>query len=244
VTPPAPDPDAGPFRTVIFDFYGTLGHATHWLGVDAVLAEHGYQLPDAVRERWWFESEHDGLDHLEHSVDQDAYERWQRNRLLGMLAECDVHPGEYESIVGKLRSGKSTRVLEPYPESAPVLAELRARGIQIAVCSNWDWDLAEAVDEIGLAGAVDVLVSSAWAGARKPHPRIFEHTLARTGADPAKTLFVGDTWGPDVIGPSALGMTPLYLMRVDHWPDPTAPEEPAAEARCANDLTAVLELTA
>ncbi len=242
MTPPPPLPGA-PFTTVIFDFYGTLGHATHWLGVDAVLAEHGYVVPEAVRNRWWFESEHDGLDHEEHSADEDSYDQWQRNRMLGMLSECDVHPGEYEVIVDKLRSGKSTRVLEAYPESAPVLAELRSRGVQLAVCSNWDWDLAEAIDEVGLTGATDVVVSSAWAGARKPNPRIFEHTLAKTGADPARTLFVGDTWGPDVIGPRAFGMTPLYLLRVDHWNDPTAPVDPAAEALCANDLTAVLPLT-
>jgi putative hydrolase of the HAD superfamily len=240
----APPPDRpGPFRTVVFDFYGTLGHATHWLGIDAVLADHGYELPEEVRTRWWFENEHDGLLHEEHSTDEAAYERWRRDRILGMLAECDVHPGEYEVIVERLRSGKSTRVLEPYAEAASVLAELRARGVQLAVCSNWDWDLAEAVDEVGLTGATDVLVSSAWAGARKPHPLIFEHTLAKTGADPQRTLFVGDTWGPDVVGPRALGMTPLYLLRVDHWPDPTAPDDPTAETMCAPDLTAVLELT-
>jgi hypothetical protein len=38
-------------------------------------------------------------------------------------------------------------------------------------------------------------------------------------------------------------MTPVYLLLVDHLPDPTAPDEPAAEAHCANDLYAVLELT-
>lgn len=231
------------YRTAVFDFYGTLGHATNWLSIDTVLDEHGYELPEAVRNRWWFESEIEGLDHGEHSADQAAYERWQRTRLLGMLAECDVHPGEYEAIVDKLRGGKSTRVLEPYPESAAVLAELRARGVQIAVCSNWDWDLSEAIAEVGLTDAVDVVVSSAWAGARKPHPRIYEHTLALAGADPAHSLFVGDTWGPDVVGPRAFGMTPVYLLRVDHWPDPTAPPEPAAEALCANDLTVVLTLT-
>ncbi|MFM8304566.1 MAG: HAD family hydrolase, partial [Actinomycetota bacterium] len=85
------------------------------------------------------------------------------------------------------------------------------------------------------------VVGLGWAG--KPHPRIYEHTLARTSADPEQTLFVGDTWGPDVVGPQAFGMTPLYLLRVDHWPDPTAPDEPAAEALCATDLTAVLSLT-
>jgi putative hydrolase of the HAD superfamily len=238
---PAPDAPSA-FDTVIFDFYGTLGHATQWLSLDVVLAEHGVELPDDVRQRWWFESEHDGLEHREHSHTEDAYAQWQRNRMLGMLAECDVHPGEYEAILDKLRTGKSTRVLEAYPEAAEVLAELRRRGRRLAVCSNWDWDLAEAVAEIGLANATDLLVSSAWAGARKPHPLIFEHTLGKLGADPARTLFVGDTWGPDVVGPRAVGMTPLYLLRVDHWPDPTCPEAPAAEAHCANDLRAVLEL--
>ena len=83
------------FDTVIFDFYGTLGHATQWLSLDAVLAEHGYEFPEDVRRRWWFESEQDGIDHREHSHSEDAYAQWQRNRMLGMLAECDVHPGEY-----------------------------------------------------------------------------------------------------------------------------------------------------
>ena len=241
--PPLPQPEPGSFDTVIFDFYGTLGHATQWMSIDNVLSDHGYELPDNVRRRWWFEMEDDGLDHREHSADEDAYAAWQRGRLLGMLGECDVHPGEYEVIVDKLRAGKSTRILEAYPESAEVLSALRARGLRLAVCSNWDWDRAEAIDEVGLTGATDMLVSSAWAGARKPHPFIFEYTLAQIGADPAHTLFVGDTWGPDVVGPRAAGMTPLYLLRVDHWPDPTSPEEPAAEAYCANDLRATLELT-
>lgn len=240
---PSALPAPGSFDTVIFDFYGTLGHSTQWMSLDTVLAEHGYEFPDDVRRRWWFESEHDGMDHREHSTDADAYAAWQRARMLGMLGECDVHPREYEVIMEKLRAGKSTRILEAYPESADVLGQLRARGLRLAVCSNWDWDLAEAIDEVELTGATDLLVSSAWAGARKPHPFIFEYTLAELGADPERTLFVGDTWGPDVVGPQAAGMASLYLLRVDHWPDPTSPEEPAAETYCANDLRATLELT-
>jgi putative hydrolase of the HAD superfamily len=140
-----------------------------------------------------------------------------------------------------------------------VLARLRAGGHRLAVCSNWDWDLAEAMDEAGLGGAVDVMVSSAWAGARKPHPRIYRYTLLRLsegGITPRndQVLFVGDTWGPDVEGPLAMGMTPLYLERPDHWPDPSAPDgrtlaqheppEPAAwsNVRRARDLTAVFDV--
>lgn len=213
-----------PVRAVLFDFYGTLAEATHWVSADDVLADHGYELPPKTRDRW-FNDGIDGIEHLEHSRSRDHYVAWQRERLLGMLAETDVHPGEYEIILQKLRDGAESRVLEAYPEVPGVLVELRARGLQLGICSNWDWDLAQAVDEVGLGDLVDVQVSSAWAGARKPHPRIFTDALTKLGADPGETAFVGDTWGPDVAGPRALGMTPLYVSRDGHWPDPTAPEE-------------------
>ena len=100
-----------------------------------------------------------------------------------------------------------------------MLRELRDRGLTLAICSNWDWDLEPAVAETGLDGWFDTLVSSAWAGARKPHPRIYRYLLDQTGLDPAEILFVGDTWGPDVVGPLAAGMTPAYLERDGHWPD-------------------------
>ena len=137
----------------------------------------------------------------------------------------------------------------PYAEVAEVLAALRERGVRTAICSNWDWDLAEAVEEAGLSGTVDVVVSSAWAGARKPHPRIFEHTLDRARRrGGATSLFVGDTWGPDVVGPLAMGMTPVYLRRDGHWPDDTAPSEPGVEgvtdrARPAHPARASCEAT-
>ncbi len=227
---------------VIFDFYGTLARATEWLSIDVVLAEHGYELPDDVRDRWWNDGI-DGIEHLEHSHSRDHYVAWQHQRLLGMLSETDVHPGEYEAILERMRHGTEARVLEAYPEVLGVLETLRDRGVASAVCSNWDWDLLEAIEEVGLAGQVDTVVSSAWAGARKPHPRIFEQTLAKVGATAAEVVFVGDSWGPDVVGPRATGMRPLYLQRVDHWPDPGAPPAPAVEGVTVGaDLTAVLDL--
>ena len=227
---------------VLFDFYGTLAQATHWMSVDVVLAEHGYELPDDVRDRWWNEGV-DGVEHLEHSESREHYQAWQRERLLGMLAEVDVHPGEYEEILAKLGEGTASRVLEAFPEVPGVLDRLRERGLALAVCSNWDWELMDALEEVGLAGGFDVIVSSAWAGARKPHPRIFEHTLTKLGVAAGAAVFVGDTWGPDVVGPRAMGMTALYLRREDRWPDDAAPADPAGSGvPVGSDLTAVLSL--
>ncbi|MFL6241423.1 MAG: HAD family hydrolase [Acidimicrobiia bacterium] len=228
-------------KAVLLDYYGTLAHATDWISADDVLAEHGYELPLETRDRW-FNDGIDGIEHLEHSLSRDHYTAWQRERLLGMLAETDVHPGEYEMILQKLRDGAASRVLEAYPEARGVLAELQARGLRLAICSNWDWDLNRAVDEVGLADLVDVQVSSAWAGARKPHPRIFEDTLTKLGVEAGRCVFVGDTWGPDVAGPRAMGMTPLYLSREGHWPDPTVPGDPDPEGVVViPDLRGVLD---
>jgi putative hydrolase of the HAD superfamily len=227
---------------VLLDFYGTVARATHWVSIDEVLAEHGYELPPDALHRWWNEGV-DGIEHLEHSQSRDHYVAWQQERLLAMLAESDVHPGEYEMIVEKLRTGSSQRVLEAYPEVPGALRELRARGLRLAICSNWDWDLAEAIDEVELTDLVDVQVSSAWAGARKPHPRIFRYTLDKLGVSADDALYVGDTWGPDVEGPRAIGMTPAYLSREGHWPDPGAPEETDGHGvAVVGDLRGVLEL--
>jgi putative hydrolase of the HAD superfamily len=227
---------------VLFDFYGTLARATRWTSIDVLLAERGYELPAAVHDRWWNQGI-DGIEHLEPSRNRETYQAWQHERLLGMLAETDVHPREYEEILEQLRRGNEGRVLEAYPEVPAVLEALGRRGVALGVCSNWDWDLDQALVEVGLGTQFDVVVSSAWAGARKPHPRIFDHTLGKLGVDPTEVVFVGDTWGPDVVGPQALGMTPLYLRRRDHWPDDTAPADPGSVGvAVAVDLNPILEL--
>lgn len=68
-----------------------------------------------------------------------------------------------------------------------------------------------------------MVVSSAWVGARKPHPRIYALTLRELGVAPGETVFVGDTWTCDVVGPLAAGMHPVYLRRTHLGVDATRP---------------------
>ena len=223
---------------VLLDFYGTLARATRWVSADEVLTEHGYTLTDEHR-AIYFADGLDGVEHDKHSQSRDHYLAWQRERTLAMLAASDVHPGEYDVIIDKLHAGAANRQLEAYDEVPDVLATLRDRGIGIVICSNWDWDLREAVAESGLTDAVDAMVSSAWVGARKPHPRIFTAALAEAGGVPhEEVLFVGDTWGPDVEGPLAVGLRPLYLRRDGHGPDGTAPNE-LRDVEVAADISVI-----
>ncbi len=229
-------------KGVLLDFYGTLARATRWAGPDEVLSDHGYTLNHDAR-AIYFSDGVDGVEHDEHSKSRDHYVAWQRERALAMLAAADVHPGEYEAILEKLHQGTANRAMEAYDEVPGVLTALRDRGLRIFICSNWDWDLREAVEESGLTDLVDGMVSSAWVGVRKPHPRIYAETLAEARLEPGACLFAGDTWGADVEGPLAAGLRPIYLRRDGHWPDHTrAAEDPIrSDVPVTKDLQGVLD---
>lgn len=238
-----------PVRGVVFDFYGTLARAVTWGEThEEVFARHGLQEAGA---RWgsrWVGGAVDGTVHTEHSTSREAYVAWEKERLRQRARDCGVGEDELEGLVSDLYRATKTFTLAPYDDVAPALAELRARGLVLAVCSNWDWDLDQAVASVGLDSLLDEVVTSARAGARKPNRRIFDHTLGRCRLAPDEALFVGDTWGPDVEGPRAAGMRAVHLYREDRsgraeevGATARAPSLPDGVARAA-DLKAVLEL--
>jgi len=212
-------------KAVIFDFYGTLAETPSWgPSWEELLAELGYSLPPDVRDRWWNDGI-DGTEHDEHSVSRDTYVAWQQGRVRRMLSECGVPASGRDVLMARVREIGAHRRMTAYEEAASVLAALRARGVVLAICSNWDWDLHEAIEACGLGGAVDVVASSAWIGARKPHPRVYAHMLRELGLAADDTVFVGDTWSCDVEGPRSAGMRAVYVRRPHFSDDATAPAD-------------------
>lgn len=229
-------------KAVLFDFYNTLAETTNFgPSWEELVAELGYDLPPGVRERWWNDGI-DGTEHDQHSVSRDHYVAWQRARTQSMLGECGVPETAHDHFIERVREISAHNRIDAYAETADVLRELRARGVALAICSNWDWDLREAIESAGLTGAVDVVVSSAWVGARKPHDRIYTHTLDMLGVAPEDALFVGDTWTCDVEGPRAAGMQAVYLRRTHLGHDHTAPEpeQRPRDVHHAEDLRSVV----
>jgi putative hydrolase of the HAD superfamily len=90
---------------------------------------------------------------------------------------------------------------EPLPGVLDTIARLRAHGLALAVVSNWDETLPERLEEFD----VDVVVSSAEAGASKPDPAVFRLALERLGVRPERALHVGDS-PADEEGARAAGM--------------------------------------
>jgi putative hydrolase of the HAD superfamily len=98
--------------------------------------------------------------------------------------------------------------LEPNRPMIDFMRDLRGRGLRTALCTNnvreweplWRSKLPE-LDEI-----FEVVVDSAFVGARKPEPEIYELTLERIGAAADESVFVDDL-EPNCEAARALGMT-------------------------------------
>jgi epoxide hydrolase-like predicted phosphatase len=83
--------------------------------------------------------------------------------------------------------------LQPNEAMIELMGELQAQGLRMAMLTNnvreWEprWRAMLPVDEI-----FETIVDSAFVGARKPEPRIYELTVERLGLPPGACLLVDD----------------------------------------------------
>jgi HAD superfamily hydrolase (TIGR01509 family) len=97
------------------------------------------------------------------------------------------------------------------------VAELRARGVPVAVVSNSEGQLQTLFDNLGLGDAFDCVVDSHHVGVEKPDPRIFAPVLAHFGVAAADALHLGDTFATDVVGARAAGMRVALVDPFAHY---------------------------
>ena len=106
---------------------------------------------------------------------------------------------------------------ELYEDVLPVLDELRAAALRIAVVSNGIRDLTEFVAHHSLD--VDVIVDSRSHGRVKPHPTIFQAALDALEVAPGDAVMVGDSLEEDIEGARALGMRAILVDREERHPE-------------------------
>lgn len=157
----------------------------------------------------------EGLDHSEWSGSRHAYCGWAAETLAS-LGQPSAGPGvgldtELAPRVVPALEQLHQAPMVALPDAADCLAMLKAAGFTIALCSNWGWDLAADLAGTGLMGSIDVLVTSAQAGYRKPHPRIYQTALDLAGCTAADAVFVGDSLRADALGPQRVGIRSVLL---------------------------------
>jgi putative hydrolase of the HAD superfamily len=107
-----------------------------------------------------------------------------------------------------------------YPETRPVLSQLKDEGFELGIISNFDSRLFPVLRGLGIENLFDTVTISSLAHAAKPAPRIFEVALEKHAVDPAEAAHVGDSFRDDVQGAAKTGMTGILLDRTSKAPAP------------------------
>jgi putative hydrolase of the HAD superfamily len=198
-------------RAVIFDWGGTL---TPWHSIDhdelwlSVCAAH-YPAGDAAAVAAAARAAETELWRLAESTQQSATLDTVFARA-GFIASAGFLASYY-------RAWDAHTLTDP--DAAPLLRELRRRGIRIGVLSNTMWPRA-AHEQIFLRDEILDLIDGAvytseipWV---KPHPEAFRAVMRAIGVtDPGDCVFVGDRPYDDVHGAKTAGMRAVLVPHSD-----------------------------
>jgi putative hydrolase of the HAD superfamily len=142
----------------------------------------------------------------------DAHERawWYTivRQALGATARGPAFDACFEELYAHYATAAAWRVL---PGVHGVLANLRARGLRLAVVSNFDGRLGPLLDGLGLRPLVDAVIVSSRAGSAKPDPAIFGAALAALDVGAGETLHAGDEPLEDALGAHGAGLRAVLV---------------------------------
>ncbi len=156
------------------------------------------------------------------SEDPEARERVDRAWWRDLVRRCLIGAGAelrdseasfdacFEALFLHYGTAEPWRV---YTGTLDVLKRWRDEGRQRVVLSNFDRRLPAVMDALELTTAVDHILYSSVLGASKPDPRAFARALEIVGADPARTVHVGDDARTDGRGAATAGLRFLHLRR-------------------------------
>lgn len=218
-------------RAVIFDVGNTLLHVDY-VHVAGVLRALGHAVePDAVRG-----AEYAAKAALDRALAPDVVPEPSVQALL--WRQPDGRPSYFATMIAALgvaapavlpalaaleadnRVRSLWRVVEP--GTAAVLAELRRRGLTLAVISNSDGRIEADLIASGLGEHFAFVLDSAVVGVEKPDAAIFTMALARLGVAPEAAVYIGDVYAIDVLGARRAGIEAVLmdpLGRYDAPPD-------------------------
>ena len=115
---------------------------------------------------------------------------------------------------------------EMYDDVAPVLEQLRTRGVIVGAISNSHRSLDAFCEHFSLRNFITVSISGAEHGYMKPHRSIFEKALDRAKVRAEEAMMVGDSFKHDIEGALNAGWRAVLLRRSGEVPYALPPNLP------------------
>jgi putative hydrolase of the HAD superfamily len=212
-------------KAVTFDLWGTLMMEVS-RGTRRTRLERIRRIDEILREEQSIVGPEE-INRAYDAVGERLVELWATLRDIGARAQVDLlldilqvsEQSRSDLLMARLVDAYTLPVLSDLPiplKGAPeVLSTLDARGFRMAVICNTGRTpgkiLRIILERLGMGKHLSVQTFSDEIGLRKPHPEIFERTLAELGVEPAEALHVGDTLASDIAGAHGMGMRAVHL---------------------------------
>jgi len=155
-------------------------------------------------------------------IEQDLFrlfwEEKEKDRYLGRISFADsilyvcekcnreIDSLTLESVLHKRVKTKSACFEYLYPDVYQLLAELKARGLKLAIVSNCSSEEVQALRESKIYPYFDEVILSYEAGMKKPDRDIYEKAVKRLGIHVKECIFVGDGGSNELEGAKNAGM--------------------------------------
>jgi FMN phosphatase YigB (HAD superfamily) len=96
-----------------------------------------------------------------------------------------------------------------------MLRYFQEQGYRLAIISNAadDNDVQTLVDNANIRPYIDLILTSAAVGIRKPNPRIFEIALEMMDIPNSRVAMVGDTLAADILGAQNANIYSIWITR-------------------------------
>jgi putative hydrolase of the HAD superfamily len=221
-----------PIAAVLFDLYDTLAYLD------------GQLIRDARKELA-----------VMAEVDHDAFmEQWRDTaweRMLGSLGSLEQQIALMLSRLGtqatpdllarlvEVENQAWREAVHLYPETVPLLTELRSRGHRLGLLSNCSCQAGAVVSVLGLDTLMDELVLSCEVQLAKPDPAIFEHACRALEVPVSQTMFVADGAFGELDAATDLGMVSVKVEQPHQSGDYGSSER---FLHCVTSLEQVLDL--
>jgi putative hydrolase of the HAD superfamily len=210
-SPMAPSKRSG----ILFDFFGTLVDyeadrtKLRYEQAHRVLCDHGLRLDhDTFVSEWETASvavEARAASSLREPSMAEFVDEFARRA--GLALDAQVSRDFLDAFLAEWVTG-----VRPIEGVRELLEDLGARHKLGIVSNTHDLHMVPMLlDQIGVSELIDHVVLSVDHGYRKPHRSIYEAAVGLIGTSPGETLFVGDSYDADYLGPRAVGVSALLI---------------------------------
>lgn len=135
--------------------------------------------------------------------------------LTAMLKKCGINPDQVDMLeLMKAYDSQPAPGVLPYPDTHPVLTQLKNDGYKIGLITNafhpmWMRDIE--LEEHDLMKYLDARITSGDTRFMKPHPAIYWRMLGLLDLMPEDCVFVGDRPAHDIQGAHNVGMIGVMM---------------------------------